>query len=222
MEQARQRRHHRERHHQIAEGLAVLHRRHHQRPQHADADERDDAQHAQHEGRGERAFPACTGRAARPARRGQGKAPVGLEIVGLGGSAGATASRSGRAVVEDQVGEGRPGGADCSAISRGIDAAARHQRGVRAGLGDAAVVEDEDAVGVDHARQAMREDQRRAALHEPVERLLDHRLVLGVHRRERLVEHQDRRVAQQRAGDGDALALAAREPDAALADDASA
>ena len=54
--------------------------------------------------------------------------------------------------------------------------------------------------------------------HEPVERLLDQRLALRVHRRQRLVQHQDRRVAQQRAGDGDALALAAREPHAALAD----
>ena len=54
--------------------------------------------------------------------------------------------------------------------------------------------------------------------HQAVERLLDHRLVLGVDRRQRLVEHQDRRVAQQRAGDGDALALAARELDALLAD----
>ena len=64
----------------------------------------------------------------------------------------------------------------------------------------------------------MGEDQRRAALHQPVERLLDHRLVFGVDRGQRLVEHQDRRVAQQGAGDGDALALAAGEADAALAD----
>jgi hypothetical protein len=48
--------------------------------------------------------------------------------------------------------------------------------------------------------------------------LLDRRLDLGVERRGRLVEHQDRRVLQQHAGDGDALALAAGELDAALAD----
>ena len=47
--------------------------------------------------------------------------------------------------------------------------------------------------------------------HQPIQRLLDHRLVLGIDRRQRFVQHQDRRVAQQRAGDGDALTLAARQ-----------
>src|SRR5881398_2066004 len=42
---------------------------------------------------------------------------------------------------------------------------------------------------------------------------------LGVDRRERLVEHQDGRVAQERARDRDALTLTAREPHPALADD---
>ncbi len=100
----------------------------------------------------------------------------------------------------------------------GIDAVPRHQRVVPSLFGDLAAVEDENAVAVDHARQPMGEDQRRAALHQPVERFLDHRLVLGIDGRQRLVEHQDRRVAQQGAGDGDALALAARELDALLAD----
>ena len=45
------------------------------------------------------------------------------------------------------------------------------------------------------------------------------RLALRVHRRQRLVEHEDGRVAQQRPRDGDALALAAREAHAALAHD---
>jgi len=57
--------------------------------------------------------------------------------------------------------------------------------------------------------QPMREDQRRAAGRQAVDRLLDHRLVLGVDRGERLVEDQDRRVAQQGAGDRQTLALAA-------------
>ena len=78
-----------------------------------------------------------------------------------------------------------------------------------AGLGDPAVLEREDTVGADHAGKAMGEDQRRTPLHQPIERLLDHRLVPGVHCRKRLVEHQDGRIAQQRAGDGDALALTA-------------
>ena len=64
----------------------------------------------------------------------------------------------------------------------------------------------------------MRQDQRGAAGHQPIQRLLDDRLVLRIDRGQRLVQHQDRRVAQQRAGDGDALALAAGQARAALAD----
>ena len=70
-----------------------------------------------------------------------------------------------------------------------IDATLAHQRGVPAFLGDMAAVEDEDAVAVDDARQAVREDERRAALHQSVERLLDHRLVLGIDRGQGLVEY---------------------------------
>ena len=58
----------------------------------------------------------------------------------------------------------------------------------------------------------------RALFHQPGELLLDRRLDLGIERRGRLVEHQDRRVLQNHAGEGDALALAARQFDAALAD----
>ena len=47
---------------------------------------------------------------------------------------------------------------------------------------------------------------------------LHQRLALGVERAGRLVEQQDRRVAQDGAGDGDALALAAGQRHAALAE----
>ena len=52
-----------------------------------------------------------------------------------------------------------------------------------------------------------------------VERLLHEPLGLRVERRGRLVEHEDRRVAQDRARDREPLLLAAREAVAALADD---
>src|SRR5207245_2283 len=64
-----------------------------------------------------------------------------------------------------------------------------------------------------------RRAQRRPSFHQPIQRALDERLALGVYRRERFVEHEDGRVAQQRACDRDALALTAGEPHAALADD---
>ena len=69
-----------------------------------------------------------------------------------------------------------------------IDAALAHQGGMLAFFGDMSTVEDEDAIAIDDARQAVRQDERRAALHQPVERFLDHRLVLGIDGRQRLVE----------------------------------
>ena len=51
------------------------------------------------------------------------------------------------------------------------------------------------------------------------ERRLDQALGLGVERRGRLVEDQDRRILEDRARDRDPLPLAARQTDAALADD---
>ena len=50
------------------------------------------------------------------------------------------------------------------------------------------------------------------------ELVLDRELDLAVERGRRLVEHQDRRVLEHHARDRDALALAAGELDAALAD----
>ncbi len=94
----------------------------------------------------------------------------------------------------------------------------RDQLRVATALRHRAVLQHQDAVGVDHARQAVRQDQRGAAGHQAIQRLLDDCLVLRIDRRQRLVQHQDRRVAQQCAGDGDTLALAARQARAAFPD----
>src|SRR2546422_987494 len=51
-----------------------------------------------------------------------------------------------------------------------------------------------------------------------VDRVGDLALGLVIERRRRFVEDQDGRVAVERARDGDPLALAAREPDAAFPD----
>ena len=63
----------------------------------------------------------------------------------------------------------------------------------------------------------MRDDERRAALHQLLELLLDLALELRVERRSRLVEDQDRRIAQQRPRNRDALPLATRQQRAAVA-----
>ena len=99
-----------------------------------------------------------------------------------------------------------------------IQAALAHQFGMAAGLDHAALVQHQAAVGADHAGQPVRQDQRAAAFHQPVQRLLDQRFVLGVDRGQRLVQDQDGRVAQQRAGDRQALALAAGQLQPAFTD----
>jgi hypothetical protein len=65
----------------------------------------------------------------------------------------------------------------------------------------------------------VRDDERRPSLHEVGERVLDEPLGLGVEGRRGLVEDEDRRVLQDRAGDGDPLALASGQAAPALADD---
>jgi hypothetical protein len=92
------------------------------------------------------------------------------------------------------------------------------QLGVRAALDDAALVHHQDDVGALDGGQAVGDHQRGAAAHDAVERGLDVALGFGVERRGGFVEDEDRRVLQQRPGDGQALALAAGEQHAVLAD----
>ena len=81
------------------------------------------------------------------------------------------------------------------------------QFGVAAGLDDLAAVDDDDAVGITHRRQAMGDDEHRAALADGPHVVLDDALRLVVQGAGGLVEDEDARVADQRPGDGDALAL---------------
>ena len=85
-------------------------------------------------------------------------------------------------------------------------------------LDDASVVEHQDAVELAHRRQAVGDDDGRAAAHQRVHGVLDQGLRLAVETRGRLIEDQDRRIGQEGARDRDPLALAAGELHAALAD----
>ena len=78
-------------------------------------------------------------------------------------------------------------------------------------LDDLAVLEDDDQVGVADRRQAVRDDERGAAVQEPPQRVLDLALRADVDRARRLVEDQDPRVGEQRTGERDELALAERQ-----------
>ena len=85
-------------------------------------------------------------------------------------------------------------------------------------LDDAAVLEHDDQVGVADRRQAVGDDERRAVGEQHAERALDLPLGADVDRRGRLVEDEDARVGEQRPRERDELALAEREPRAALAE----
>ena len=65
----------------------------------------------------------------------------------------------------------------------------------------------------------MRDGDHRASAHQAAQGFADRFLGLAVERGGRFVEQQERRVLEEGARDGDALALAAGKLDAALADD---
>src|SRR5688500_17653420 len=100
-----------------------------------------------------------------------------------------------------------------------VPAAEREKLVVRPALDDAPAVEHDDLVGIANGREPMGDRDHGTALREPLERPLDRSLGLRVERRGRLVEHEDRRVAEDRPCDRDPLLLATREAVAALADD---
>ena len=83
---------------------------------------------------------------------------------------------------------------------------------------DPAALQHHDLIGVLHGGEAVRDHQHRAVLHEPLERLLHQPLTLGVERGRGLVEEQDRRIAEQRPRDRQALPLATGQPHATVAD----
>ena len=84
---------------------------------------------------------------------------------------------------------------------------------------DLTLLYDEDLVGSADGGEAVGDDEGGAALHEEIEAVLDHGFGLGVEGAGGFVEDEDAGVGEDGAGDGDALALAAGELDAALAYD---
>src|SRR5438270_9639668 len=83
-------------------------------------------------------------------------------------------------------------------------------------LDDAARFHHQDAVAGEHRCKPVRDHERGPLGHQTFERSLDQRLAFGVERGCRLVEEKEWSIAQDRTGNGEALALSARERDAAL------
>ena len=87
-----------------------------------------------------------------------------------------------------------------------------------AALDDPSFVHDKDLLGRDDGGKSMGDHDHRAPLRQARKRLLHFALGVGVHRRSRLIENEDRGVLQEGAGDGHALPFAAGQPDAPLSD----
>ena len=102
-----------------------------------------------------------------------------------------------------------------------VVAAAGDQLLVRPLLHDPAGVHHEDLVAVDHGAKPVADQDDRPLALERAQRLGDQLLVMRVQGAGRLVEHEERRLGQQRPGDGEALPLAAGEVLAALGDSVS-
>src|SRR6266576_3444582 len=83
---------------------------------------------------------------------------------------------------------------------------------------DTAAIDDQHFVGVLDRGQSVRDDERRPAFEQMLQRLLDECFRFGVERRGGLVQDEDGRVLEERTGDGEALLLAAGEPEAPLTD----
>ena len=100
----------------------------------------------------------------------------------------------------------------------GVEPVLGDEFGVGSLLDDSSVLHHQDPVGGQNGGEAVGDDQRGAALHQPVERLLHQDFIFSVERRSGFVQQQDRRVLENGAGDGEALPLATRKRHAALAE----
>ena len=94
-------------------------------------------------------------------------------------------------------------------MQRRVATAGLDQRVVGAVLDQAAVIERDDAIRGPHGREPVCDDENRSPPGDFLHVLLDNALALIVERARRLVEDEDARVRDQRAGNGHTLALAA-------------
>ena len=74
----------------------------------------------------------------------------------------------------------------------GVDAIARHQLTVAAGFSNPALVQNQDSVAVNDTGKSVGQDKGGAALHQPVQGLLDESLVFGIDCRQRFIKNQNR------------------------------
>ena len=90
-----------------------------------------------------------------------------------------------------------------------VHASGRHQLVVRAALDDAAVLHQQNQIRAAHGRETMRDHEGRPPGQKFGHRRLNQLFALGIEVARRLVEDQDLRVCEDRAGDGQPLLLTA-------------
>src|SRR5688572_9843273 len=78
-----------------------------------------------------------------------------------------------------------------AAMKGGVEAVDTNEIRVATALGDTAVVQDDDFVGVLHRRDAVRHDDRRALTHHLRQSMQDLFFGVGIHRREGIVQNED-------------------------------
>src|SRR6185437_4082823 len=94
-------------------------------------------------------------------------------------------------------------------VKLGVRPAQPDQLVVSSILDQPAPIERDDAVRAPHCRQAVCDDEHRAAPRDVLHVVLNNTLALVIERAGRLIEDQDARIGDERAGDRNALALAA-------------
>src|SRR5206468_336144 len=99
-----------------------------------------------------------------------------------------------------------------------VDSAATQELFVRAGLDDAAAVENDDRIRGADGRDAVRDDDTRAVGKRFAQVTQDATLGLAVHARQRIVEDEDLRIDRERPSERDPLLLSTGKRDSALAD----
>src|SRR3954447_24154897 len=100
--------------------------------------------------------------------------------------------------------------AELNLVKPGVYATLRQKFLMCALLHQAAVVNNEDDAGAANGGEAMGDNDAGFPFHELVQRIEDQALRLSVEAGARLIQDQDRSVANHRAGNRNALALAAR------------
>ncbi len=74
-------------------------------------------------------------------------------------------------------------------------------------LDDLPMLHDEDSIGIDDGAEAVGDDETRAVFQQFLERLLNDELAIRINRGGGLVEDENGGISQDRAGEGDQLAL---------------